>query len=79
MKRLTEENPIWLGEEFWYDAKEPDVEEIDAVYMKLREYENTGLEPEEVSQLKADVKRIKESMDYPWAKKKFIRFLEARG
>ena len=79
VKRLTEENPIWLGEEFWYGAKEPDVEEIHAVYLKLREYENTGLEPEEISRLKADVEEIKKSVDSLWEKQKFIKFLEAKG
>lgn len=40
MSRLTERNPYWMGEEFWTSAKEPDEEEIDAVYEKLRKYEN---------------------------------------
>ena len=26
MKRLTEENPIWLEEELWYTAEYPDAE-----------------------------------------------------
>lgn len=78
-KRLTEENPIWLEEELWYTAEYPDAEEIDDVYMKLREYENTGLEPEEVSRLKADVEEIKKSVDSLWEKQEFIKFLEAKG
>jgi len=52
MNRLTEENPNWLGEEFWYGAEEPDIEDMDEVYLKLREYENTGLQPEEIEQIK---------------------------
>ena len=40
MNRLTERNPYWMGEEFWTSAKEPDEEEIDAVYEKLQKYEN---------------------------------------
>lgn len=79
MKRLTEENPIWLEEELWYAAEYPDAEEIDDVYMKLREYENTGLEPEEISRLKADVEEIKKSVDSLWEKQGFIKFLEEKG
>jgi len=52
MNRLTEENPNWLGEEFWYSAEEPDMENIDKVYLKLREYENTGLQPEEIEKIR---------------------------
>lgn len=40
MERLTEREPYWLGEEFWTSAKEPDDEEIDNVYAKLKEYED---------------------------------------
>lgn len=40
MNRLTEKEPYWLGEEFWTSAKEPDEEEIDKVYKKLKEYED---------------------------------------
>lgn len=40
MERLTEREPYWLGEEFWVSAKEPDEAEIDAVYEKLKEYED---------------------------------------
>lgn len=40
MERLTEREPYWLGEEFWTSAKEPDDEEIDNVYSKLKEYED---------------------------------------
>ena len=40
MERLTERDPYWMGEEFWTSAKEPDEEEIDAVYVKLWKYEN---------------------------------------
>lgn len=40
MDRLTEREPYWLGEEFWTSAKEPDDEEIDNVYAKLKEYED---------------------------------------
>lgn len=40
MERLTEKDAYWFGEEFWVSAKEPDDEEIDAVYMKLAEYED---------------------------------------
>ena len=40
MQRLTEKEPYWLGEEFWTSAKEPDEAEIDAVYEKLKTYED---------------------------------------
>lgn len=40
MERLTEREPYWLGEEYWVSAKEPDEAEIDAVYEKLKEYED---------------------------------------
>jgi hypothetical protein len=40
MSRLTEREPHWLGEEFWVSAQEPDEEELDEVYMKLKYYED---------------------------------------
>lgn len=40
MERLTERESYWLGEEFWTSAKEPNDEEIDNVYEKLKEYED---------------------------------------
>lgn len=40
MDRLTEKDPYWMGEEFWLSAREPDVEEIDKVYEKLKHYED---------------------------------------
>lgn len=40
MERLTERDAYWIGEEFWTSAREPDDEEIDEVYMKLKEYED---------------------------------------
>ena len=40
MGRLTEREPYWLGEEFWTYEMEPTDEEIEAVYEKLRHYEN---------------------------------------
>ena len=40
MERLTEKDAYWIGEEFWTSAKEPDDEEIDNVYFKLKEYED---------------------------------------
>ena len=42
MDRLTESNPSWIDDELWESACEPDCEEIDAVYRKLKDYE--GLE-----------------------------------
>lgn len=40
MERLTESNPLWIDDELWGRACEPDCEEIDAVYRKLKEYED---------------------------------------
>lgn len=40
MERLTEKDPYWLGEEFWISAREPDDAEIDAVYARLKHYED---------------------------------------
>jgi hypothetical protein len=40
MERLTEREAYWFGEEFWISAKEPDDDEIDDVYMKLKHYED---------------------------------------
>lgn len=40
MDRLTERDAYWLGEEFWLTAREPDEEEIDKVYEKLKHYED---------------------------------------
>lgn len=40
MERLTESNPSWIDDELWERACEPDCEEIDAVYRKLKVYED---------------------------------------
>lgn len=40
MERLTERNPSWIDDELWESACESDCEEIDAVYRKLKEYED---------------------------------------
>ena len=40
MERLTERNPLWIDDELWEMACEPDCEEIDAVYRKLKDYED---------------------------------------
>ena len=40
MERLTERDPSWIDDELWESACEPDCEEIDAVYRKLKEYED---------------------------------------
>lgn len=40
MERLTDNNPSWIDDELWERACEPDCEEIDAVYRKLKEYED---------------------------------------
>ena len=40
MDRLTVRNPSWIDDELWESACEPDCEEIDAVYRKLKEYED---------------------------------------
>ena len=40
MEILTERNPLWIDDELWERACEPDCEEIDAVYRKLKDYED---------------------------------------
>ena len=40
MERLTESNPSWIDDELWERACEPGCEEIDAVYRKLKDYED---------------------------------------
>lgn len=40
MERLTESNPTWIDDELWERACEPGCEEIDAVYRKLKDYED---------------------------------------
>ena len=40
MEKLTERNPAWIDDELWERACEPDCEEIDAVYRKLKDYED---------------------------------------
>lgn len=40
MERLTEGNPSWIDDELWERACEPGCEEIDAVYRKLKDYED---------------------------------------
>lgn len=40
MERLTERNPSWIYDEIWEMACEPDFEEIDAIYRKLKDYED---------------------------------------
>ena len=40
MERLMERNPLWIDDELWERACEPDCEEIDAVYRKLKDYED---------------------------------------
>ena len=40
MERLTERNPSWIDDELWESACEPDCEEIDAVYRRLKDYED---------------------------------------
>ena len=40
MERLTERNPSWIDDELWESACEPDCEEIDVVYRRLKDYED---------------------------------------
>lgn len=48
MKKLTKKNPYWKGEEFWTRAEEPDDEEIENVYMRLKYYEDLEEKLQEV-------------------------------
>lgn len=40
MERLTERGPLEPDDEMWLTACEPDDEEVEAVYRKLKEYED---------------------------------------
>lgn len=40
MERLIERNPFWIDNEMWLNACEPTDEEIEAVYHRLKEYED---------------------------------------
>ena len=40
MERLTERNPLGIDGEMWLSAREPDDEEIEVVYRRLKEYED---------------------------------------
>lgn len=40
MERLTERNPFWINDEMWLNACEPDDEEIEAIYRRLKDYED---------------------------------------
>lgn len=40
MERLTERNPLWINDEMWLNACEPDDEEIEAIYRRLKDYED---------------------------------------
>ena len=70
MNRLTKQDAYWVGEEFWTSAEEPDDDEIDKVYMRLKAYEDTGLMPEEVEQMRDDrrwipvTERLPETREY---------------
>ena len=52
MKRLTAMDRYWDGEEFWYDAMEPDVEQIDLVYNRLAAIEDIIGEDYDLDRLK---------------------------
>ena len=51
---------------------------IDAA-IRLAAYEDTGLEPEEILQLKTAVSDIKADVDKVFEKQKFLKFLESKG
>lgn len=40
MERLTERNPAWIDDELYASVCEPDDETIDAIYRKLKMYED---------------------------------------
>lgn len=50
MERLTERNPSWIDDELWERACEPDCEEIDAVYRKLKDYEDAEAKLKEMEE-----------------------------
>ena len=61
--RLTKKEPCWENEEFWISAEEPDESKIDEIYLKLRDYEDTNLSPQEVEQLKKENEELKSSQN----------------
>ena len=52
MKRLTETDRYWEVDEFWYDAKEPDVEDIEKIYNRLAAIEDILGDEYELDDLK---------------------------
>lgn len=50
MERLTERNPSWIDDEMWERACEPDCEEIDSVYRKLKDYEDAEVKLKEMEE-----------------------------
>lgn len=52
MKRLTETDRYWEEDAFWYDAKEPDVEDIEKIYNRLAAIEDILGDEYELDDLK---------------------------
>ena len=52
---------------------------IAKAFDRLAAYENTGLDPEEISQLKTAVSDIKADVEELFEKQKFLKFLESKG
>nr|DAW41681.1 MAG TPA: hypothetical protein [Caudoviricetes sp.] len=57
MKRLTEINRYWEEDEFWYDAREPDVEDIDKIYNRLAAIEDILGDEYELEDLRDALRR----------------------
>ena len=61
MKRLTEVDRYWAEDAFWYDAKEPDVEDIDEIYNRLAAIEDILGDDYELDRLKELIEADKEN------------------
>lgn len=50
MERLTERNPAWIDDELYASACEPDDETIDAIYRRLKMYEDAEEHKKEIEE-----------------------------
>ena len=50
MERLTERNPAWIDDELYISACEPDDETIDAIYRRLKMYEDAEEHKKEIEE-----------------------------
>lgn len=75
MERLTERNPSWIDDELWESACEPDCEEVDAVYRRLKDYEDLEEQGRLVILPCKYVYYIVDINNNKWIAKRFIKAL----